>query len=57
MLGERDSAIREAAPHIACTAEQVANAGRLGLHMADHLRDDVFAQGLDSGLFPALTTG
>ena len=42
MLGERaPRAVREAAPHIACTAESAANAGRQRLHMAHHLRDDV----------------
>jgi hypothetical protein len=39
MLGERVSAVREAAPHIACTAESAANAGRQRFHMVDHLRD------------------
>ena len=43
MLGERAlRAVREAAPHIACTAETAANAGRQGLHMVHHLRDDAF---------------
>ena len=41
MLGERVSAVREAAPHIACTAESAANAGRQGLHMVNHLRNVV----------------
>jgi hypothetical protein len=41
MLGERASAVREAAPHIACTARTAANAGRQGLHMVDQLRDVV----------------
>ena len=47
MLGERaPRAVRAAAPHIACTAETAANAGRQELHMVDHLRDDVVDQEL-----------
>jgi hypothetical protein len=57
MLGERASAVREAAPHIACTAESAANAGRQGLHMVDHLRNDVFVGDLAAVLGQALTAG
>ena len=45
MLGERaPRAVREAAPHIACTAETTAHAGRQGVHMVHHPRDDAFIQ-------------
>jgi hypothetical protein len=41
MLDERVSAVRAAAPHIACTAESTANAGCQGFRMLDQFRNVV----------------
>jgi hypothetical protein len=57
MLGERVSAVRVAAPHIACTAESAANAGRQGLHMVNHLRNVVRDGELGEDLASTQTAG
>jgi hypothetical protein len=57
MLGERaPRAVREAAPHIACTAEKAANAGRGAPHGA-RLRDVTSDRELADLLGQAETAG